>query len=61
MATDVVYTLTVTIDGEYIAECVAGGKGSGEAKIQLEKELRGIAISAKNTHITFKTLVQESP
>ena len=69
MSTDITYTLVVTADGmvdpegktDYIAECVAGLKGAGEAKIELEKMLRGINFAASSVNLKFKSLVQESP
>ena len=59
MATDVTYTLVVTVDGERIAEGVAGVKGAGEGLKQLEKDIRQMNYAASNTNIKVKSLVKQ--
>lgn len=61
MSREIVYTLTVEADGQFESECVAGEKGAGEAKKQLEKQLKGINFAAANTNLKYVSLVQVSP
>ena len=61
MATDLVYTLTLEVSGRHESEALAGTKGAGEAKRQLEKEIKAFNFAAASTNIKFKSLSQNSP
>jgi hypothetical protein len=58
MAQEIVYTLTVEVEGQYESEGVVGEKGAGEGLKQLEKEIRQMNFAASNTDIRTKSLVK---
>lgn len=58
MATEISYTLTVEVDGQYISEGVAGVKGAGEALKQLDQDIRSMNYAASNTNIKVISIVK---
>lgn len=59
MAQEITYELIVEVDGERIAEGVAGVKGAGEGLRQLEKDIRQMNYAASNTNIKVKSLTKQ--
>ncbi len=59
MAQEIVYTLTVEVEGQHEGEAAAGEKGAGEGLKQLEREIRQMNFAASNTNIKVKSLVKQ--
>jgi len=58
MAQEIVYTVTVEVEGQYESKGAAGEKGAGEGLKQLEKEIKQMNFATSNTNIKVKSLVK---